>query len=171
MTTEETLIKLKRLDKTSKKWWEEREKEIRADESRKITNWYDYNWSDSIHVLEDAAYKKGQAEAERGFNRTEFANSVRAELIARITIKLQECIADHKKFSFSDLEEASESASDASTSVKSETTVGDKTAPENACQMCHKWRATICVHCHNEGVDAETKPWKEPKPENAKKKR
>lgn len=32
----------------------------------------------------------------------------------------------------------------------------------NLCKMCGKYPATICVTCHNEGIDAETKPEKNP---------
>ena len=61
MTTDSE-IPSKKFWNNSKKVMQHWEDKIRADERRKITKWYDDNWSDSIHVLEDAAYKKGQAD-------------------------------------------------------------------------------------------------------------
>ena len=41
---------------------------------------------------------------------------------------------------------------------------------KNACRACGKYPATICGTCHNESIDAETKPWrvKEKSPPNLK---
>jgi hypothetical protein len=101
------------------------EKQARADEREKC------NWA------HNDAYAKGKREGEQ--SKTAFKMGVaegQAELIEKgwkILQSYNNTALWHSKHFLLMLIKASESLSDASTSVKSETTVGDKTKPEKPC--------------------------------------